>query len=121
MKSRPPRRFGDRKRVIFVVYVALHKRVQFPSWQQQHRVSQLRKFPPLLLHTRTSLYGNCRRCEIRNILQHFFALQTLVFNEPAVAVDGGPMKNMPGNIHANYGLVLFANFESLCSLVKLHS
>ena len=31
------------------------------------------------------------------------------------------MKNMLGNIHANYGLILFANFEFLCSLVKLHS
>ena len=45
----------------------------------------------------------------------------LVFNEPAVAVDGGPMKNILGNIHDNYGLILLANFESLCSLVKLHS
>ena len=31
------------------------------------------------------------------------------------------MKNMLGNIHGNYGLILLVYFDSLCSLVKLHS
>ena len=73
------------------------------------------------MRTRTSFHGNCRRREIRKILQHFFAVQMLVFSQPAVALMVSQMKNMLGNIHVDYGLILLVHFDSLCSLVKHYS
>ena len=53
--------------------------------------------------------------------QHKVFIFIGIRNQPVVAVDGGQMKNLLCNIHADYGLILFALFDSLFSLVKLHS
>ena len=122
-KSRTPSCLGDRHRGNIVNFVLpCTNGFTFRAGNSSICVSQLRKFPLPVMRTHTSLHGNCCRSDIRKIFQHFFALQTLVFNQPVVAaVDGGEMKNMLGNIHADYGLILFALFDSLFSLVRVLS
>ena len=93
-----------------ITFVRIRTGSQFPADGRSHNpISVSEPYEPILA------INSCRVALI------CFAFQTLVFNQPAVAVDSVQMKNMLCNIHADYGLILLAHFDSPCSLVRLHS